>query len=190
MRLTLKLPLQAPRAIALALLLLFAWSCSPAGDVSAGPDSATIWLIVRHAEKAAEPADDPPLTEEGVARAATLARMASGSDVAAVYATQYLRTQRTVEPAAGQLGLEVQTTDAADLDALVDQVFSQHRGETVLAAAHSNTVPMLVEKLTGSPVPPIEEHVYDSLYVVTAWGEGQGRAVLLRYGEPSESAPQ
>ena len=185
MRLSLKSPLHLPRAVALALVLLFAWSCSPAGDVTPAPDSATTWLIVRHAEKAAEPADDPPLTEEGVARAATLARMASASGVAGVYATQYVRTQQTVEPAAGQLGLKVQTTDSGDLDGLIEQVFSQYLGETVLAAAHSNTVPMLVEKLTGSAVPPIEEHVYDSLYVVTAWGEGQGKAVLLRYGAPS-----
>jgi len=186
MRLCPNLPLRLPRAIALTLVLLFAGSCSPAGDGgSPAPDSATTWLIVRHAEKAAEPADDPPLTEQGAARAATLARMASASGVTAVYATQYLRTQHTVEPAAEQLGLEVQTTDAAELDALIDQVFSQHGGQTVLAAAHSNTVPMLVEKLTGSPAPPIEEHVYDSFYVVTAWGEGQGKAVLLRYGAPS-----
>jgi broad specificity phosphatase PhoE len=144
-------------------------------------------LIVRHAEKAAEPEDDPPLTEAGQQRAALLARMAAASGASAAYATQYLRTQQTVDPLAAALGLAVQQRDAGDIDGLVERILAQHRGQTVVVAAHSDTVPMLVEKLTGGPVPAIEETEYDNLYVVTASAHGHGTALRLRYGDSAAS---
>jgi broad specificity phosphatase PhoE len=139
-------------------------------------------LIVRHAEKAAEPADDPPLTDDGRERAATFSRMAASSGVSAVYATQFLRTQQTVKPLADALGLQARTLDAKDIDGLVSQIFAENSGKTVVVAGHSDTVPMLVEKLTGETPPPIEETEYDNLYVVTTSGPGEGKALRLRYG--------
>jgi len=170
-------------AFAALFLLLSLASCTPSGPQQ--PPAATTLLIVRHAEKAAEPADDPPLTEAGRERAASLARMAAPSGVSAAYATQYLRTQQTVEPLAAQFGLTTRQRDSADIDGLVAQVLSENRGQTVVVAAHSNTVPVLVEKLTGKPAAPIEESEYDNLYVVTSWGAGQGTALRLRYGVSS-----
>lgn len=164
------------------LVLLNLSGCAPAGSQQGPGEAATTLLIVRHAEKAAEPADDPPLTEAGRARAATLAGMAASSGVSAAYATQYLRTQQTIEPLAAQLGVPVGQRDSKDTDGLVAQVLAEHRGQTVLVAAHSDTVPLLVEKLTGKPAAPIEEDEYDNLYVVTSWGVGHGTAVRLRYG--------
>jgi broad specificity phosphatase PhoE len=171
-------------ATALLLLVLSLSNCTPSGPQPTA-ETATTLLLVRHAEKAAEPGDDPPLTEAGRERAAALARMAASSGVSAVYATQYLRTQQTVEPLAAQLGLTIRQRDSGDTDGLVAQVLSENRGQTVVVAGHSNTVPMLVEKLTGKPVPPIEENEYDNLYVVTSWGTGHGTAVRLRYGSSS-----
>jgi broad specificity phosphatase PhoE len=144
-------------------------------------------VIVRHAEKAAEPADDPPLTDAGRQRSAVLARMVAASGISAAYATQYLRTLQTVEPLATQLGLTVQRRDADDMDGLIEQVFAENRGQIVVVAGHTSTVPRLVEKLTGRPVPPIEETDFDNLYVVTASAPGQGTALRLRYGSsPAE----
>jgi broad specificity phosphatase PhoE len=171
-----------PAGVAL-LLLLTAPGCAPRGPQEPQADRATTLLIVRHAEKAAEPPDDPPLTDAGRQRAALLAEMASSSGVSAAYATQYLRTQQTVEPLASQLGLQVRQRDSGDLDGLVQQIFAQDRGGTVVIAAHSNTVPVLVEKLTGSTAPPIDESEYDNLYVVTSWGPAQGKALRLRFGD-------
>lgn len=171
---------------AVALLLLLSLSNrAPSGPQQPPAETAATLIIVRHAEKAAEPADDPPLTEAGRERAATLARLAASSGVSAAYATQYLRTQQTVEPLAAQLGLTVRLRDSADTDGLVAQVLSENRGQTVVVAGHSDTVPLLVEKLTDKPVAPIEESEYDNLYVVTSWGAGHGTAVRLRYGGSS-----
>jgi broad specificity phosphatase PhoE len=140
-------------------------------------------LIVRHAEKAAEPEEDPPLTEAGQQRAAVLARMAAASGASAAYATQYLRTQQTVEPLAAALGLAVQQSNSGDVNGLVERILAEHRSQIVVVAGHSDTVPMLVEKLTGKPVPAIEETEYDNLYVVTASASGHGTALRLRYGD-------
>jgi broad specificity phosphatase PhoE len=167
------------------LVLLNVSGCAPAGSQQGTAETPATLLIVRHAEKAAEPADDPPLTEAGRARAATLAGMAASSGVSAAYATQWLRTQQTVEPLAAQLGLTVGQRDSKDIDGLVAQVLAENRGQVVLVAAHSDSVPLLVEKLTGKPAAPIEESEYDNLYVVTSWGPGQGTAVRLRYGVSS-----
>jgi broad specificity phosphatase PhoE len=176
------------KRFAFAPLLLILAGCAPQDRPAPGPASIATLLIVRHAEKAAEPADDPPLTEAGQARARALARMAASSGVAVAYATQYRRTQQTVEPLAAQLGLAVRQVQSRDVDALVQQVLAENRGQTVLVAAHSDTVPMLVEKFTGRPAAPIEETEYDNLYVVTSWGPGQGTSLRLRYGDSSAPA--
>jgi broad specificity phosphatase PhoE len=161
-------------------------------ESSTAPDSSlTTVLIVRHAEKAAEPADDPPLTDAGRERAAALSRLLGGSGVAAVYATQFLRTQQTVEPLAAELGLEARNREAKDVDGLMAQIFAENRGQTVVVAGHSDTVPMLVEKLTGEAPPPIDETEYHNLYVVAALGPGEGKALRLRYGgiSPPSATP-
>jgi broad specificity phosphatase PhoE len=175
-------------AVAVLLLLLILPGCSPSNPQLPTADTATTLLMVRHAEKAAGPGDDPPLTDTGRERAAALARIAGSSGASAIYATQYLRTQQTVEPLAQQLGLTVQQRNSGDTDGLVAQILSENRGQTVVVAGHSDTIPMLIEKLTGKSVPPIEESEYDGLYVVTSWGVGHGRAVRLRYGSSSAAA--
>src|SRR4051812_26478515 len=89
----------------------------------------TVVLLVRHAEKAAPPAADPPLTTEGTARAAKLVRLARDSGAKTIYATEYLRTQQTVQPLAAQLGITVTPRPAADVEGVVADILDHHRGE-------------------------------------------------------------
>lgn len=145
---------------------------------------ATIVLLVRHAEKAAEPPGDPALTPEGTKRAAKLLQVAGDSGVRTIYATQFLRTQRTVEPLAAKLGIAVTQREASDVDGLVADILAHHRGEVVLVAGHSNTIPDIIKKLGGGTVPAIADTEFDNLYVVTVPREGDGRTVRLHFGEP------
>jgi len=63
-----------------------------AGVLLATPAScAETVILVRHAEKAAAPADDPPLSAEGRQRAEALAAMLSASGASSIYVTEYLR---------------------------------------------------------------------------------------------------
>lgn len=145
----------------------------------------TTVLLVRHAEKAATPPNDPPLTTDGQTRAQTLARVVGDAGVRAVYASQFARTQQTVQPAATQRGLTVTQLNASDTDALINDILSNHRGETVLVAGHSDTVPLIIDKLWGGQVAPINETEFDKLFVVTVYRWRRAKVVQLRYGNPN-----
>jgi hypothetical protein len=64
------------RAVGAALILFLTGMTAPTRGETAQPDiSGTVVLLVRHAEKAAQPGDDPPLTQDGRRRAEALARL-------------------------------------------------------------------------------------------------------------------
>jgi phosphohistidine phosphatase SixA len=144
----------------------------------------TTIFVVRHAEKSAQPPENPALSAAGQARSQELVRILEGANIRAVYATQFARTQQTVQPLATQLGLPVTQIDASDADGLINHIMSNHRGETVLVAGHSNTVPVIIEKLKGGQIPPIADTEYDKLFVVTVYRFGKAKVVQLRYGNP------
>jgi hypothetical protein len=62
-------------------------------------------VVVRHANKAAEPTDDPPLTQAGLKRAEDLAQALRNAGVTAIITTELHRTRETAEPLAKALGL-------------------------------------------------------------------------------------
>ncbi|MCP4406113.1 MAG: amidohydrolase family protein, partial [bacterium] len=150
----------------------------PATDAS----SATIVFIVRHAEKSAS-SGDVPLTAAGQARAQALADLLGQAGVSAIFASEFVRTQQTVEPLARQLGLDIRQIPVADVEDLVDQILSAHAGEVVMVAGHSNTVPVIIQKLGGDVIPFIPETEFDNLYVVTIHAPGIAEVVHLNYGQ-------
>jgi len=127
----------------------------------------TTVIIVRHAEKNIEPNNpDPDLSPAGQARAQEIARMFGDSGVQAIYATQYKRTQQTVAPLASRLGLSVSTIDAKQSAELTRRILSSNRGQTVFIAGHNNTVPEIVNILSGENFPIIPESVSDNMFIV------------------------
>ena len=145
----------------------------------------TTVLIVRHAEKGSTPPNDPPLSTDGQARAQTLARVVGEANVRDIYATEFVRTQQTVQPLATQLSLSVTQISASDTDGVVNNILSNHRGEVVFVAGHNNTVPIIIEKLGGGQISPITETQFDKLFVVTVYRLRVARVVQLWYGNPT-----
>lgn len=138
-------------------------------------------IVVRHAEKATEPAGDPPLTEKGEARATALAQLLAKSGVTAIYSTDRRRTRETVLPLSRETGVEVRILPASDVGAMIEALLS-HPGELVVSAGHSNTVGAILEGLGAGAIPAIEEKSeYDRLYVVTVYAPGRARAARLSY---------
>jgi broad specificity phosphatase PhoE len=144
----------------------------------------TVVLLVRHAERAAQAGNDPPLSMAGEERAETLAHVAGDAGVSAVFVSEFQRTQQTAAPLAMALGLTPIEIPAADVAALVTEIRGR-RGSTILVVGHSNTVPQIIDELGGGIVPAIAENEFDNLYVLFIPRWGSPRLVRLKYGEPT-----
>ena len=172
-------------AVVLALLLA-ACATAPPVSLDARDDEAT-FVVVRHAEKAADGSADPALAPAGVERARALARMLAAAPLVAAYATPFRRTQLTAQPAAGLHGIPVTLYDAArpspDFAASLLKTYS--RG-AVLVVGHSNTAPAIASALCGCAVAPLGEDDYDAIYVVHLRSDGSRS---LQAGRQSLATP-
>jgi broad specificity phosphatase PhoE len=127
---------------------------------------------------------DPDISEEGQARAKEIARMFSGAGIAAIYATQFKRTQQTVKPLSDQLGVAVTKVEAKKTSDLVALIRSANAGQTIFVAGHNNTVPEIIAALGGPQLPIIPETEFDNLYILTIQKDGVTRLLQLKYGNP------
>ena len=166
-------PLLMPVLAGIALLATIAW-------IYANLSTTTV-VLVRHAEKMASAGDDPGLTPAGIERARKLADLFEDADVDALFASQYRRTQATLEPLSRRIGVELQVVDAGQPAVLRERIFSQHRGQLVLVAGHSNTIPDLATRLSGLEVKPIDESDYTGIYILSLPRFGESRLVRLNY---------
>jgi 2,3-bisphosphoglycerate-dependent phosphoglycerate mutase len=153
--------------------------------------ATTTIIFVRHAEKAAVPADDPGLSAAGERRVAELTRQLLEADVVAgvdaIYSTPYRRTLGTVRPLAEALDLPIRRYDPRpdDLEAFLEGIVDKHKGRIILVVGHSNTIPEMIAELGASKkVPPIAEDEYDNVYIISIPWFGKTKTIRLRYGEP------
>lgn len=135
--------------------------------IDACQSRTTTVLLVRHADR--EPGRDQ-LSAAGLERARKLTEALRDADLAAIYQTQYRRTQQTAAAVATAFGLTPVAVDARDSEALARDVLQNHRGETVLVVGHSNTVPDVVAALGGPSIPDFAEDDYGKLLVLDLCG--------------------
>jgi broad specificity phosphatase PhoE len=143
-------------------------------------------IVVRHAEKAAEPKDNPPLTGEGAMRAAKLTEALQHAGVTTIYSTPYARTLETAQPLARALNLTVTETPipnrsvaayAADIAARV-----KRDSGVVVVVGHSNTMGPVIKALGGPDIGEIPDERYDDLFVLTVQDGKPPRLVKSKYG--------
>lgn len=155
-----------------------------AGASLANAQTTTV-IVVRHAEKTAEPAADPLLTPAGSARAEALVEALKDVGINAVVTTEFQRTRLTGAPVAAKLGLTGEVISArirGHAKAVADSVLAKYKGKAVLVVGHSNTVPEIVEAL-GAPKPgAICDDGYDNMFVVTIPASGAATVLRLHYG--------
>jgi broad specificity phosphatase PhoE len=148
---------------------------------------ATVVILVRHGEKGTQPPQDPPLSEQGQARAMALVNVARQAGVTAIVTTQFERTRKTAEPTAIELKVtpeSVQAGGAAHAKAVAEQVM-KHAGGTVLVVGHSNTIPAIVGAL-GAPQPKeLCDSEYDLVFTVVLGDGAPPRLIRSRYGAPN-----
>lgn len=172
--------------ILLALLLFISYN--------AFAQTTTIW-VVRHAEKATTPANDPDLTPEGRARAAALAKQLKRQKIAAVFTTPYKRTTQTGERTLKQAGLaEIKAYNPADLPAFAKQVLQDYTGKNVLVIGHSNTVIPTIQAFgAAKPFDTLDDEDYDQLFKVTIGPDKKVSLTIKRYGiahHSNKAAPE
>lgn len=160
--------------LALSILLLAAPSVLPAQE------EAVVVYLVRHAERAEDGTDDPPISEAGWERARRVATLLADAGITRIHSTDYQRTRQTGTPTAEAAGLDIESYDPRDLPGFAAELRSSPGRHLVLG--HSNTTPELVEALGGDPHGPIDESEYDRLYIVVISGD-EVSTVLLRFGE-------
>lgn len=171
----------------IALLATVALSACAAQPVTSAPLAApqqleTTVFIVRHAEKALEPADDPVLSDIGQRRASDLAALLADAGVDAILVSELQRTSLTAQPLARQLGITpvvVPVRPGADgqAKAIAEAVRTTYAGKTVLVVGHSNTVPAIARALGVTREFTIADAEYDNLVMVRL---RDGRATWLR----------
>jgi broad specificity phosphatase PhoE len=116
----------------------------------------TLYLI-RHAEKASWPSDRDldafqPLSQEGIARAATLTERLKTAGIAAVCTSRTTRTIETAVPLTQATGIPLTADDATtkpdEMAAFLARLREKHAGDrAVLIVGHSNTIPELLRTL-------------------------------------------
>ncbi len=151
----------------------------PAGQLIAQAPAPVTVFVVRHAERASTEGDSP-LSETGKARADRLAAMLADAGITHAFSTEFIRTKDTVAPVAGRAGVTPTVVPGRDLPTLIGLLQGLPAGSRAVVAGHSNTINVIVGRLTGQEIPALEDSEYDRLYVVTI-ASGTAQAVLLKY---------
>jgi 2,3-bisphosphoglycerate-dependent phosphoglycerate mutase len=150
-------------------------------------------IIVRHAEKAAQPAEDPGLSTDGQLRAYLLADVLSDVDVVAgvdaIYVTHTRRSEETARPLANRLKLSLNYYEPQDYEGLKKTIEKNHKGKIVLVVAHSNTIPPMVAAFSGSKkIAPIGDDQYHDMFILSRPWFGKVKTLALKYGQIRASA--
>ena len=170
------------RPVGLALAVGLGVLAAPPAVRAQTAEPVTVF-IVRHAEKGPEN-PDPSLTREGRARADALASLLRDARIGTVIVSQFKRTQETAAPLAREVHVAAEPMDAARVDDLVTRLHDLAPGSRALVVSHSNLIPAIVEKLTGTRIGELTDADYDRLYVATLSPSGNS-VLYLHFGAPS-----
>jgi len=169
------------RAIALLLALLgltwFATAQQPAEAAPEPAESVTL-IFLRHAETSGDTSSggtDPELSDVGQARAERLAKLFAKAGVTHVFSSEYKRTQGTVAVLAKQLGIVTKVVSARSAKEQLDALTALKPGSVAVICGHSNTTPMLAQRMGGKlhdledgrSGPSLAHGDYHRIFVVT-----------------------
>ncbi|WP_066920425.1 SixA phosphatase family protein [Steroidobacter denitrificans] len=169
-------PLVLPVLLLIMLVMAAAWLF----DARA----TTVVFVVRHAEieRSADP--DPPLSQQGRERAIRLAKMLAHArpvrGIDAIFASEYRRTHQTATPLSEALGLPVNLVPSPIWDELARRIKHEHRGEYVLVVGSTDTVPQLIEALSGEKL-SLSDDEYNAMFVVFVPQISKTKVVRLQY---------
>jgi broad specificity phosphatase PhoE len=138
-------------------------------------------FLIRHAEQVHD-VDDPPLTEEGFARAKTWATVFRDTGINKIYTSKKMRTKQTGETIAQELNIPLQQLSRRDIEGLVNQIRKEHADDIVLIVTHSKILPKLLKAFAPfGEYPTIKPDDYDNLFIIVPKGKAEPTVMRLRY---------
>lgn len=147
--------------------------------------ATTTVVLVRHAEKELSTIEDPPLAPDGELRAQRLSKLLGKvtgvGRIQAIYVSDTRRTQQTAAPLAARLHMEPVVIAGGDVRQVARLALHGHRGGAVLIVGHSNTIPQIIERVSGIEIPPIGDDEFDDMYVVSVPTLGKASLLRLEY---------
>jgi 2,3-bisphosphoglycerate-dependent phosphoglycerate mutase len=142
----------------------------------------TTFILVRHAEKASDGTSDPPLTEEGIARANNILSLFQQTEITAIYSTNYKRTTMTIAPLAEAKKVAVAIYDPKNLKEFSLKLLKDDPGGTTVISGHSNTTPTLANLLLGEEkFKQFDDDDYGNMLIITIDSNGMAKLLHLRY---------
>jgi 2,3-bisphosphoglycerate-dependent phosphoglycerate mutase len=126
-------------------------------------------ILLRHAEKEKEKdgSKDPKLSKEGILRAEKLNFMLSDFSIDKLFATAYIRTQKTLGVISQTRNISISNYEARDKN-FAKQLVRNEMGKTIIVAGHSNTIPALVNALIKEDkYKDLSEEEYGKLWILT-----------------------
>ncbi|HEX5387461.1 MAG TPA: phosphoglycerate mutase family protein [Gemmatimonadales bacterium] len=171
----------------MALAATLTASAGPTPAPRAPAPGPALVILVRHAEKATTPPDDPPLSSAGRARAAALADAVRDAGITAIVTSDRPRTQETAAPLAERRHLTpivVRGGAGAEQHAASVAAAVLGAGGVVLVVDHSNTLPLIMRALGGPAVPAICDMEFSNLYLLERQDGGPAHLVYAHYGAP------
>ena len=135
--------------ICLSILIFSSCVNQNAKKESSTSETMTTYYLIRHAEKDRSDSTnaDPVLTERGLERAALWAQYFDTIALNKIYATHYKRTEQTAKFISEHKKLPIESYNPSTL--VSEDFIKQTEGKKVLIVGHSNTTPILANKLYG-----------------------------------------
>jgi phosphohistidine phosphatase SixA len=172
--------------LAVALAAVAPAPAAAQGGKAHGP---ALVLLVRHAEPAEQPDDDPGLSDAGKKRAQDLAAALRDAGVTTIIVSPFRRTRDTAAPLAAALGFKPMVVPIGrSLDGHIAAVAAAVRAlkGVILVVGHGNTIPEIIAQLGGPRLPDICDSVHDDLFSLVM-ADGKTRLVRGRYGAPADA---
>lgn len=110
-------------------------------------------------------------------------------------ATQYKRTQQTIEPLATRQGKKVEVVSADRTKDLISELKASPDGSVIVVASHSNVVPLIVRELApaatlrGVEKDTLPDDEFGRVYWIHEPCSGEAQAAELSSDVASSGAP-
>ena len=116
-------------------------------------------------------------------RAIRLADMLDSISFQRVYSTDYNRTRETVAPLAERKNIQISIYDPRDNNFIPNVLneFMSKEEVCILISGHSNTIPSIINFLTGGNYKNFDDNDYGNLVIIDVPQRGKPDVLWLRY---------